>query len=152
MMGAECAECNEFDQVFPGTDGSMYCESCWGWYSLRETRCFSLAALYDAETGRLLSTGASDIGVGCAERVALWRLKDEEVERRKILVVARIRRNRKNKTMSFGTSKPCKQCICAMSFYNVDRVCYSAASGFVWDSAAAMQNEYTSCSPVIVKL
>lgn len=148
----ECEECKEFTNVYMGDDDNMYCDACWKWYDLQNTRCFSFAAVYDSETGKLLTTDASDIGVGCAERMAMWKLKDEDISTSKIIVVARIRRNRNNKKMSFGNSKPCKQCIQAMSFYGIQRVCYSAGTEFKWEDVSSIMNDYTSCSRVIVSM
>ena len=149
----ECKECNTLAEVYMGNDGNMYCDECWKFYDLRNTRCFSFAALYDKHTGKRIVADASHIGSGCAERMAMWRLpldSGESIDTPKIAVVARIRRNRNNK-MTFGTSKPCQQCIQAMPFYNIERVCYSTPSGFVWENVEAMRNDYTTCSPVIVK-
>ena len=151
----DCEECNTFAEVHMGDDGNMYCDECWKFYNLRNTRCFSFAALYDKHTGKRIVTDASHIGSGCAERMAMWKLpfeQEESIATPKIAVVARIRRNRNNKKMTFGTSKPCQQCIQAMPFYNIERVCYYTPSEFVWENVASMKNDYTSCSPVIVKL
>ena len=74
--------------MYLGDDGDAYCDVCWQWFNLKRTRCFSFAAVYDSESGRLLSTDASNVGVGCAERMALWKLSDEHVSTPKVVVVA----------------------------------------------------------------
>ena len=145
-----CDGCGVVATVHMGDDLNMYCDECWRWHELQSVRCFSFAAIYDLQTQTRLSSDASDLGIGCAERLALWKLKTEDMCTPKLLVVARIRRNRDK--ISFGGSKPCKQCIQAMAFYGVARVCYSSKTGFVWEDAAALANEYTSCSNVLVKL
>lgn len=149
----ECEECNTFAEVHIGNDGNMYCDECWKFYDLRNTRCFSFAALYDKLTGKRILSEASHIGSGCAERMAMWKLPfgpEESIATPKIAVVVRIRRNRNNK-MTLGNSKPCQQCIQAMPLYNIERVCYSTSSGYVWEDVTTMNNDYTSCSRVIVK-
>lgn len=145
-----CDECAALAPVSFGTDGNAYCSSCWDWDALRHTRCFTVAAIYDAR-GALLTTGASDVGVGCAERVAMWNLSLDAVGTPKTIVVARIRRNRNNK-MNFGNSKPCTQCIQAMQLYGVDRVGYSTKEGFVWEDAEGMKNTYSAYSPILVTI
>ena len=147
----ECEECHTSSEVSMGNDGNMYCDECWNFYGLRNTRCFSFAALYDSSTGKRIVTDGSQIGFGCAERMAMWKLPFNHNDTPKIAVVARIRRNRNNKKITFGISKPCQQCIQAMPFYNIERVCYSTPSGFIWENVQSLKNDYTSCSPVIVK-
>lgn len=145
-----CDGCGELATVHMGEDFNMYCDACWRWHELQSVRCFSFATLYDLETGQRLSFDASDIGIGCAERLAMWKLQKEDMCTPKAVIVARIRRNREK--ITFGDSKPCKQCIQAMAFYGVERICYSTKTGFKWEDAGAMANEYTSCSNVLVKL
>lgn len=152
MISGHCAECDEWkDDGAVGSDGKYYCPGCWEYEELRNTRCFSFAAIYDAEHN-LLSTAGSQIGTGCAERVALWKLDIHNDTSPKTLVVARVRRNRK-RGYTFGTSKPCQQCIYAMMFYNIERVCYSQSdTKFEWEDVSQLSNTYTSCSKVIIKL
>ena len=149
----ECDGCCIFTDVKMGDDENMYCYECWNFYELRNTRCFTFAALYDMHTGKRILTEASHIRSGCAERMAMWKLPSNHHcdNIPKIAVVARVRRNRNNKKMTFGNSKPCQQCIQAMPFYNIERVCYSTLSGFVWENVKDLRNDYFSCSPVIVK-
>ena len=139
MISGKCAECDEWqDNCSVGSNGKYYCPGCWEYEELRNTRCFSFAAIYDAENN-LLSTAGSQIGTRCAERGAMWKL-DIHNTSPKTLIVARIRRNRK-RGFTFGTSKPCQQCIYAMMFYNIERVCYSQSNTtFEWANVLQLSN------------
>ena len=149
MFFGTCIDCGD---VCKGAlyEGELYCITCTEYYEMANTRCFSFAAVYDMQTGKLLSVGASRIGTGCAERQALWKLDDQD-NVPKSVVVCRVRRSRRGK-ISFGTSKPCAQCILAMQFYNVVNVCYSGLDEFTWDNLNDMHNEYTSQSNVLIRL
>lgn len=144
-----CGECDRADDGYMDQRGEFYCAECWEFDGLRRTRCFSFAVVYDSETEESLSFAASQLGVGCAERQALWKLDDTTSN--KTVVVCRIRRYKKK--MSFGMSKPCEQCIQAMSFYNVTNVCYSEKNGeFTWVDPAELSNTYRSKSKTILRL
>lgn len=109
-------------------------------------RCFTFAAVFDMFSGSMLAIGSSY--VGCAERQALWKLNshdDATICSPKVMVVCRVRRNRNNKRMSYGLSKPCQSCIQAMTFYNVVRVAYSANDtnlGLQWECFDAVKQTY----------
>lgn len=145
-----CDECDTVTTVFMAPNDTYYCGSCWKWHEMRNTRCFTFAAAYDETTCHLLGTASSSAGVGCAERILLWNLSDELISTPKVLIVARIRRNRNNKKMSFGGSKPCNQCIQAMHFYGVTRVAYSNGDSFTWSDLQSLHNEYKTYSASIV--
>lgn len=153
MFYGICEECNSDDYVTCGNDFNFYCNECFEYEELRNTRCFSFSVIYD-EHGKKITWGYSRIGFGCAERVAMWKLDDSAIPH--ILVVARIRKNRQNK-ISFGVSKPCKECIIAMHLYNIKRICYSTGKNeygkeiFEWIDLENLSNTYSSCSKVIIK-
>lgn len=149
-MWVGCEQCDN-EAISPVVQGMGYCADCWDFDELQYTRCFTFAVVYD-HNGHKLAIGKSEVQKGCAERNALWRLPLDAICTPKMIVVARLRRNR-NGHLSFGNSKPCKQCIQAFSFYNVTRVCYSTdKSTFVWKDPCTLTNSYASYSQVIVKL
>ena len=149
----DCTDCNEWKVGRRYGDG-IYCDTCWEYYELQDTRCFSFAAIYDSNTGRLLTVGSSHIGTGCAERRAMWRLEEDDILIEKTIVVCRVRRHRNNKRMSFGMSKPCTQCISAMHMYNMTKIAYSdtkdAFTTFI--DLNDLCNTYQSASKIVVKM
>lgn len=157
MFWASCEQCDKDSELTMGADLKYYCNQCWEFEELKHTRCFSFSVIYN-ENGEKISCGSSHIGIGCAERVAMWKLDDLKLSEPKILIVARIRRNRNNKKLSFGKSKPCKECITAMHFYNIKRIGYSNGKNlngqeiFEWVNLNNLHNTYSSCSKVIVKM
>lgn len=146
MFFGTCQEC-EFCGALTPSQGLMVCETCADYCEMRRTRCFTFAALYSMETGKLLTVGMSHVGVGCAERYAMWRTNFDVSP--KVIVICRIRRS--HKKMTFGIAKPCVQCIQAMHFYNVQRICYSTKKQFEWIDLYELDNTYTSASDVIIK-
>ena len=147
----ECEVCSN-EAVPPIVRGIGYCSDCWDLDELHNTRCFTFAAVYDA-TGFRLCVGQSKIGECCAERDALWKLPLDACSIPKTVVVARVRRNRNNRRMTFGNSKPCTQCMHAFGLYNVTRVCFSTGvDTFEWADVAALQNTYTSANKRVVVL
>ena len=74
---ANCNECNQWKECYNYYD-DFYCDICSECYELRNFRCFSFAAIYNSKTIELLSIGSSRIGIGCAERQAMWKLNDIE--------------------------------------------------------------------------
>lgn len=150
----DCVQCQTFAEGIPIAD-QFYCEDCKAtldlFADLNVTRCFSFAAVYDIATGKRLSIGASHVGTGCAERHAMWKL-DDAANVPKSMVVSRIRRNKGR--ITFGMSKPCAQCILAMPFYNIQRICYSerGKDSFTWIDTSDLKNEYETCSRVIITL
>lgn len=171
MHWAICAECNVEGYGFcMAEDYEYYCPQCYEYDELRRTRCFSFAAIYGPHNEIPLSIGASQNG--CAERNAMWKLKDTDIDTEKVIVVCRVRRKGKNNKLSFGVSKPCQQCIQSMHMYNVTRICYSngtkgkgsdnnmansTAEGlnstdFSWTDLASLSNKYKSRGRVIVRL
>ena len=145
----ECSKC-DMGHVC-ASDLNFYCNECHRMYTeLSMTRCFTFCAVYCAETGRKLSSGFSQVHYACAERTALWKLDDED-NIPKVLVVCRVRRN-KNR-ITFGDSKPCKQCICTMHFYNVQRVAYSQKKNrFQWTDLNNLENTYSTDSKLILNM
>ena len=126
-MSSSCEQCGKRCNIsvnetceYEGT----YCFDCWELDTLKSFRCYSFAIVYDAESGKRLSFAGS-IYDACAERRALWKLDHGDMSVPKIIIVGRIRKNRNDKKISFGNSKPCHQCIIAMQMYNVVRVYYS---------------------------
>lgn len=132
-------------------DDDMFCDDCWECYNLSIYRCFSFATIYDAESGVRLSYGGS-VNNACAERRALWKLDAAFTSVPKIVVVARIRKNRKDTKMSFGNSKPCAQCIIAMQMYNIVRVYYSTNKDCftVCNNISTLSNDYYTKSKSII--
>jgi hypothetical protein len=151
MFAGSCLEClTSTSDGAVSPLGDYYCKQCWEYDEMRNTRCFSFAAVYDANN-KLLSVGGSQLGTGCAERIAMWKLELDD-DSPKTVVVSRIRRNRHG-SFTFGTSKPCEQCIHTMPFYNIMRVCYSQLDDkFIWEDVCTLSNTYKSCSNVIIKL
>ena len=149
-----CTDCKEWRPGQLYEDGNVYCDTCWEYYELKNTRCFSFAAIYDSSTGDLLTVASSHIGTGCAERRAMWRLKEQDISSAKSIVVCRIRRNRNNRTMTFGMSKPCAQCICAMHIYNITEVSYSEIgnSFTAFIQLHELHNTYSTASKVVVSI
>ena len=151
MFCGSCAECSKWtgDGDVSTSDGNYYCNQCWEYDTMRNTRCFSFAVIYDDDKN-IISVGGNRNGVGCAERVAMWKLDMNDV-RSKTIVVSRIRRCRGK--MTYGTSKPCQQCIITFPFYNIKRVCYSNGDDkFCWEDAHTISNSYKSCSNSILCL
>ena len=89
MYWGECEECSKNDNIVPGEDLKLYCADCWEYYELQNTRCFSFAVIYEANSGKQISFGSSNIGHGCAERMALWKMNVGD-QSDKVLCVARI--------------------------------------------------------------
>ena len=150
-----CAACEKDDEGYVDTDGTFYCDLCWEIYALKSYRCYTFAVVYDAESGQRLSIGSSISNTGCAERQALWKLHSDNMLCPKVVVVARLRKNRNDTKMSLGDSKPCGFCIMSMTMYNVVRVCYSAKEvkgNFVWTDIENLTNDYLSKSKVLVRL
>jgi cytidine deaminase len=119
-----CTQCDKGDDgYFDVDDKCFYCRPCTRHYWTQSFRCVTYAWVYD-EVGNLLSTGDSMEDGCCAERHALWKLGSEYDAISKVVKVVRVRR-KKNGFETYGNSMPCMQCVCAMHFYNVKRVCYS---------------------------
>jgi cytidine deaminase len=145
-----CVECGDVNLGHCNDYGLFYCNDCWEYYWLDSYRCFTFAAVYDARNGKRLSTGGS-IHKACAERQALWKLHDFDSP--KAIVVCRIRKNRNNTKLSFGSSKPCAQCILSMQMYNVQHVCYSTDKNhFEWSKVDYLSTQYHTKCMTIVKL
>lgn len=146
-----CVSCDKDSKGDYDENDIFYCNDCWLCHTLMSYRCYTFAAVYDAQSGEQLGIGGS-INDTCAERQALWNTDDILSE--KIIVVCRIRKNRKDTKMSFGSSKPCAQCILAMQLYNVKQVCYSVkeTKDFKWETVDNMSNNYCTKSNAIVRL
>lgn len=115
-------------------------------------RCFSFALVLHASTHDILSFGSS-LGKTCAERKALWNLDPSYFALEKYIIVFRVRKCRKNTQLTFGSSKPCAQCIVALNLFGVNKVYYSKVnSGFECENVCTMCNEYNTKSRVIVSL
>ena len=117
---------------------------------MQRSRLFTVAAVYDSGSGQRLSMATSVVGVGCAERRALWKLKDTHSP--KLVVVARVRRTRNGFT--FGGSRPCQQCMTCMTMYGVQRVVFSvdkkSFSSLRLDPIRSSGSDYHTTSPVIL--
>ena len=153
MFYGTCTECEDDADGLVTKKGLFFCHTCWQkeaevFESLEGFRCFTFCAVYNESTGEKMGIGGSMNF--CAERDALWKIDD--VQQRKIVVVGRIRKNRNNKRWSFGDSKPCNQCIVAMKFYNVVRICYSSGSSWVWTNIDDLHNDYRTNCDVIVSI
>ena len=87
-----CAECDVWCVGGVDTTGTLYCDTCWEYDTLRRTRCFTFAAVYDATDSTRLCVASSLPGDGCAERRALGSLTDAAMTVPKVVVVCRVRR------------------------------------------------------------
>jgi hypothetical protein len=116
--------------------------------ALHTYRCVTLCAVYNRHCGRRIAVGAS-VGRCCAERNALWEVLDDPCE--KIVVVCRTRTNSKGRR-TLGLSKPCVQCITAMHFCGVQKVCHSTKEGFVWIDLSDLSNAYVTRNKVVLRL
>lgn len=157
-----CSECARDSFGFPNAQGDFFCGSCWDDYELFDRLdkfgCVTFCAVYDTDGTRLAVGGSVD--KCCAERNALWKLRDE-ANVPKVLIVCRVRKHHRAK-VTFNVSKPCEQCIYALPFYNVVRVAYSVRGGaykphapggeYTWVDAEDLRNEYSTCSKVILRL
>ena len=154
-MFSVCQECGkDCDTITSECDGNndRYCFDCWEIDILKSFRCYSFAIVYDATSGERLSFAGS-IYDSCAERRALWKLDNTHMSVPKVIIVGRIRKNRNDKKISFGNSKPCHQCIIAMQMYNVVRVYYSFGKQlFMRSNVSEMSNSYTTESDIIISL
>ena len=128
VLQGECDCCKSWSALcLVGIDGGV-CFKCAAW----RRKAFSVCALYTLQ-GRLIDVQTSvgwDCGMEplCAERRALFR--DKGGDDPKVAVCARVR-IRKGGSVSFKTGRPCRACLVAFPFYNVQRVFYSVGqSGF----------------------
>ena len=133
MSHGSCVHCGL--AAWGDTACDLYCADCWEFFQINDMRCFTIAALYD-DTGALIST-ATSLHM-CAERQALWRVPHDKSAR--MLVVCRVRRNKKGIITSYGTSKPCVQCTNALAMYGVQEVWFSIVKGDSTESS----NDLTS--------
>lgn len=144
--------CIECDASVSTDDGWQYCEQCWNVYNTINTyRCFTICAVYTLSGERLAIATSEEV---CAERAGLWSLTGGDIIAPKILVVARIRKNRSGKRWSYGCSKPCANCKEALLMYNVVKIAYSLGCGdeFAWENVATFCPTIDTKCKVIVRL
>ena len=125
------------------------CNAC---ARLTGKRCYTFAMVYDYSTMNCISTGHSrqNDDSCCAERNALFKVMHDDCP--KILTVFRVYRN-KNKT-KYHNSRPCSQCVLAMSLCNVRLVGFSMPGSmlhFDWDRPDNIRPERTTSNGVIIR-
>lgn len=159
MFFGRCIECEVDDaNGLPDEDGDFYCNDCWEFYDATYYRCITACCVYDMQGQRLSSSTSIK---GCAERSALAKLSDADIDKPKTAVVARIRKS-SNLRSTFGNSKPCMYCIAALKSHNVVRVAYSvredtkaysiadSAAPFVWEDVSLMTTTFqTKCGALL---